>query len=72
MCIFYAQTGQNGGRGDAEMMGYGEMNNDMGRFFRTLPKYVQENLLQSGVVFRTEADLRRCAAYLMDTDGRKH
>ena len=44
----------------------------MGRFFRTLPKYVQENLLQSGVVFRTEADLRRCAAYLMDTDGRKH
>ena len=42
------------------------------RFFRTLPKYVQENLLQSGVVFRTEADLRRCAAYLMDTDGRKH
>ena len=54
------------------MMGYGEMNNDMGRFFRTLPKYVQENLLQSGVVFRTEADLRRFAAYLMDTDGRKH
>ncbi len=46
-------------------IGYGELNNDLGRYFRTLPKNVQENITQSGVVFHTEQDMRRCAEYLM-------
>lgn len=51
-------------------MGYGDMNNDMGRYFRTLPKNVQESIMQSGVVFHTEADMRRCAEHFLSSgDG---
>ena len=46
-------------------IGYGELNSDLGRYFRSLPKNVQENIMQSGVVFHTEQDMRRCAEYLM-------
>lgn len=46
-------------------IGYNELNNDLGRYFRALPKNVQENITQSGVVFHTEQDMRRCAEYLM-------
>lgn len=38
---------------------YFHMDNAMGAYFRTLPKNVQESILQSGVVFRTETDMRR-------------
>lgn len=46
------------------MQSYEGMDNDMGRYFRTLPKNIQEDILQSGVVFRTEADMRRCVNHL--------
>lgn len=46
-------------------IGYGELNNDLGRYFRTLPKNVQENIMQSGVVFHTAQDMKRCAEFLM-------
>lgn len=46
-------------------IGYNELNNDLGRYFRTLPKNVQENIMQSGVVFHTEQDMRRCAEHFM-------
>ena len=46
-------------------IGYGELNSDLGRYFRSLPKNVQENIMQSGVVFHTEQDMRRCAECLM-------
>lgn len=49
-------------------MNYAQMNNDLGRYFRTLPKSTQENILQSGVVFRTETDLRRCVHALHNSD----
>lgn len=47
------------------MADYFHMENSMGQYFRSLPKNVQENIQQSGVVFRTEADLRRVAAYIL-------
>ena len=31
------------------------------------PKNVQENIMQSGVVFHTEQDMRRCVEYLMES-----
>lgn len=46
------------------MNSYQGLENDMGRYFRTLPKSVQESIMQSGVVFRTENDMRRCVDYL--------
>ena len=46
------------------MADYFHMENSMGRYFRSLPKSVQESILQSGVVFRTEADMRRVADYI--------
>lgn len=46
-------------------IGYKEMNNEMGRYFRTLPKNVQESIMQSGVVFHTKQDMHRCAQFLM-------
>lgn len=45
-------------------MNYAQMNNDMGKYFRTLPKSTQENILQSGVVFRTQPDMQRCVESL--------
>ena len=47
------------------MADYFHMDNSMGRYFRTLPKNVQESILQSGVVFRTEADMCRVADYIV-------
>ena len=47
------------------MADYFHMENSMGQYFRSLPKNVQESIQQSGVVFRTEADLRRVAAYIL-------
>ncbi|MGM9612630.1 MAG: hypothetical protein ACI3XZ_03925 [Butyricicoccus sp.] len=46
------------------MADYFQMENSMGRYFRSLPKVVQETILQSGVVFRTETDMRRVADYI--------
>lgn len=46
--------------------GYSALDSDLGRYFRTLPKNVQENIIQSGVVFHTEPDLRRCAEHFMN------
>lgn len=48
------------------MNGYTSMENDMGRYFRSLPKNMQENILQSGVVFHTVNDMRRCVSHLTD------
>lgn len=48
------------------MQGYGQMNNEMGRYFRTLPRSIQQEILQCGVVFRTTADMKRCVQYLME------
>lgn len=47
------------------MADYFHMENSMGQYFRTLPRNVQESILQSGVVFHTEADMRRVADYLL-------
>lgn len=47
--------------------GYNELDNEMGRYFRSLPKNVQESIMQSGVVFHTEQDMRRCAECFMRT-----
>lgn len=47
--------------------GYNELDNEMGRYFRSLPKNVQENIMQSGVVFHTEQDMRRCVESFMHT-----
>ena len=48
-------------------IGYGALGSDLGRYFRSLPKNVQENIMQSGVVFHTEQDMRRCVEYLMES-----
>lgn len=50
------------------MMRYDQLQNDMGRYFRTLPHSVQEDLVQSGVVFHTLTDMRRCVQYLTGAD----
>ncbi len=47
------------------MPDYSGLNNDLGRYFRSLPPSIQENIMQSGVVFRTEADMRRCVQHIM-------
>ncbi len=47
------------------MADYYHMKGSMGQYFRTLPKNVQESILQSGVVFHTETDMRRVADYLL-------
>ena len=39
-------------------IGYEAFDSDLGRYFRTLPKNVQESIMQSGVVFHTEQDMR--------------
>lgn len=44
-------------------IGYEAFDSDLGRYFRTLPKNVQESIMQSGVVFHTEQDMRRCAEH---------
>lgn len=49
------------------MADYYHMEGALGAYFRTLPKGVQESILQSGVVFRTEADMRRVVDYLNGT-----
>ncbi len=49
------------------MTDYYHMDNAMGAYFRTLPKSVQESILQSGVVFRTETDMRRAVDHLRGT-----
>lgn len=46
------------------MADYFQMQGSMGQYFRSLPKNVQESILQSGVVFHTEADMRRVVDYL--------
>ncbi|MBS5145478.1 MAG: hypothetical protein Q4A63_05795 [Butyricicoccus pullicaecorum] len=48
-------------------IGYDAFDSDLGRYFRTLPKNVQESIMQSGVVFHTEQDMRRCAEHFMQT-----
>ncbi len=48
-------------------IGYGALGSDLGQYFRSLPKNVQENIMQSGVVFHTEQDMRRCVEYLMES-----
>lgn len=48
------------------MADYRSLDSDLGRYFRSLPKSLQENIMQSGIVFRTEADMRRCVQYLTD------
>ncbi|MGN0995055.1 MAG: hypothetical protein ACI4PD_07995 [Butyricicoccus sp.] len=50
------------------MPDYKSLEGDLGRYFRSLPKSLQENIMQSGVVFRTEADMRRCVQYLTHED----
>ena len=45
------------------MSDYAHLNNAMGAYFRTLPKSIQESILQSGVVFRTETDMRRAVEH---------
>jgi len=34
-------------------------------YFRTLPKYVQETIMQSSIQFHSEEELRTCAENLM-------
>ena len=48
------------------MPDYKSLDSDLGRYFRTLPKSIQENIVQSGVVFHTAMDMRRCVQYLTD------
>lgn len=48
-------------------IGYEAFDSDLGRYFRTLPKNVQESIMQSGVVFHTEQDMRRCAKHFMQS-----
>ena len=48
------------------MPDYRSLEGDLGRYFRSLPKSIQESILQSGVVFRTVADMQRCVQYLAD------
>ncbi len=47
------------------MADYYHMDNAMGAYFRTLPKNVQESILHSGIVFRTETDMRRAVAHFI-------
>ncbi len=51
------------------MADYYHMDNEMGAYFRSLPKVVQESILQSGIVFRTAADMRRAVAYFRGPEG---
>ena len=46
------------------MTDYSNMSGSMGQYFRSLPKNVQESIMQSGVVFHTEVDMRRVVDYL--------
>lgn len=46
------------------MPDYHSLESDLGRYFRSLPKSIQESIMQSGIVFRTETDMRRCVEYL--------
>lgn len=46
------------------MTDYSQMHSDMGQYFRSLPKNVQESIMQSGVVFHTQADMQRVVEYL--------
>lgn len=48
------------------MPDYRSLESELGRYFRSLPPSIQENIMQSGVVFRTAADMRRCVQYLTD------
>lgn len=48
------------------MPDYSSNRGELGRYFRSLPKSLQENIMQSGVVFRTADDMRRCVAYLTE------
>lgn len=48
-------------------IGYEAFDSDLGRYFRTLPKNIQESIMQSGVVFHTEQDMRRCAEHFMQS-----
>ncbi len=45
-------------------MNYAHLDNDLGHYFRSLPKSTQEDILQSGVVFRTKDDMHRCVSGL--------
>jgi len=38
-------------------------------YFDTLPKFVQENIIQSGVNATTKGDLEKIAAHLMQSSG---
>ena len=50
------------------MPDYKSLESDLGRYFRSLPKSLQDNIMQSGIVFRTETDMRRCVQYLIEQD----
>lgn len=48
------------------MPDYRSLDSELGRYFRSLPPMIQENIMQSGVVFRTAADMQRCVQHLTD------
>lgn len=48
------------------MSDYTTLENDLGRYFRSLPQNIQKELLQGGVVFHTDIDMRRCVQYLLE------
>lgn len=39
-------------------------------YFDTLPKFVQENIIQSGVHATTKSDLEKIVAHLMQSSGK--
>lgn len=48
------------------MTDYSQVQGSMGQYFRSLPKNVQVSIMHSGVVFHTQADMRRVVDYLND------
>lgn len=48
------------------MTDYSQMKGSLGQYFRSLPRSMQENIMQSGVVFHTEHDMRRVVNFLND------
>lgn len=48
------------------MNSYINMNSELGEYFRSLPDELKQSILNSGVVFRTKADMSRALEHFKD------